>query len=179
MGIIFKGRDDRADPVPRTPHQQGPRMCLAWLLWLLDSRDAHPARTSAGVSPPGAGRRPGATEPAASRTRVGLCPGECPDPGVTALGWGRRGWSKSPSAACQNWRSGFGRIVCCYFSDPEYIRLSKPGPSFGREEACFRLWLGSGTWCAASRFRQTRRVVPPDKESRCECARKAWERRMP
>jgi hypothetical protein len=165
-GMIYKeGRTVGAGPVPRTPHHEEPCMSLAWLLY---SRDPHPVRTSAGVPSPAAGRSHSAPPPVASRTRIGRCPGERPDPGVAALGWGRRGWLKSPSAACQNWRAGFGGIVCCYFSDPEYPRLPKPGPSFGREEACFRLWLGSGTWCAGSRFRQTWRVVPPDKESRCD-----------
>jgi hypothetical protein len=102
-------------------------MCLAWLLWLLDLPDPPPARTSAGIPPPGAGRH-GATPPAASGTRVSPCPGESLDPGVAALGWGRRGWPKSPSAACQNSRSGFGEIGAVFSDDLQEIGLPKPGP---------------------------------------------------
>jgi hypothetical protein len=104
-------------------------MCLAWLLWLLDARDPPPARTSAGVPSPGAGRH-SATEPAASRTRVGPGPGACPDPSAAARRFARRGWPRSPSAAYQNRRSGFGGIVCCYFSDSEHLVLPEPGPQF-------------------------------------------------
>jgi hypothetical protein len=98
--------------------------------WFLDSPDAPPARTFAGVASSGAGRRHSAPPPAASRTRVGPCPGDRHDPGVAALGWGRRGWPKSPSAACPNWPSGFGGIVPCFFAVPEQIGLPEPGPQF-------------------------------------------------
>jgi hypothetical protein len=134
MRRINKGRMGggtvRAGPVPGTPHHQGPRMSLAWLLWLLDALDAHPARTSAGVPPPGAGLSHSTPSPAESRTQVGACPGERHDPGLDALGLGRHGWPKWPSAACQNWRSGFGEIVAVFCDVLEEIGLSEPGPQF-------------------------------------------------
>jgi hypothetical protein len=136
--------------------------------WLLDAPDPPPARTSADVPSPGTGRRPGST-PAASRTRVGPCLGRCPVRGVAALGWGRGGWPPSPSAACQNWPSGFGVVAPCSCSVPEHLRLPEPGPSFreGRGRFLPVADVGYPVPRFASHDRHGR-VVPPDKESRCD-----------
>jgi hypothetical protein len=131
-------------------------MCLAWLLWLLDALDAPPARPSAGVPSPGAGRSCSATPLAASRTRVGPGPGESPNRGVAALGWGRRGWPprRRPSARTRSRVSeGSFPVISLILS----ISASRNrGPSFGREGAGFRLGLRMGCWCPASRFPTSR-----------------------
>jgi hypothetical protein len=93
-------------------------------------RPDHRGWELAGVSSRGAGRRHSAPPPAASRTRVGLCPGDRPDPGVAALGWGCRGSPPSPAAGCQNGPSGFGEIVAVFCDVLEHIPLPKRARPF-------------------------------------------------
>jgi hypothetical protein len=45
-----------------------------------------------------------------------------------------------PSAACQNWPSGFGGLFPVFFSVPEHIRLPKRARQFREGGACFRLF---------------------------------------
>jgi hypothetical protein len=99
--------------------------------------------------------------PAAAAPRVGLCPGDRPDPSVAALGLGRRGSPESPAAACQNWPLGFGEIVRCYFSVPEDIRLPEPGPQFREGRSLF--WPGARVGLLVPRFAfpdRLGRIVP-------------------
>jgi hypothetical protein len=100
------------------------------LAWPLDSRDPPPARASAGIASPGAGRRHCDSPSAASRMRVGS--GEGPALGVAALGLGRRG---SPLATFQNWPSGSGGIVAVFGCFLSISASRNRSTSLGREGA--------------------------------------------